>query len=44
MKQKSSRNKMAVSCFTATAKKQVIDDIRQYFKEKLNLTYAAFFH
>src|SRR5690606_2343253 len=27
-----------VSCFTATAKQQVIEDIRRYFKEKLNLT------
>ena len=27
--QKSKRNKIAISCFTATAKQQVIDDIRQ---------------
>ena len=27
-----------VSCFTATAKKQVIEDIEKYFKEKLDLT------
>lgn len=26
-----------VSCFTATAKQKVIEDIRQYFKEKLSL-------
>ncbi|MDR0271925.1 MAG: RecQ family ATP-dependent DNA helicase, partial [Clostridiales bacterium] len=26
-----------VSCFTATAKQKVISDIREYFKEKLNL-------
>ncbi|MBE0653388.1 MAG: DEAD/DEAH box helicase, partial [Bacteroidales bacterium] len=26
-----------VSCFTATAKRQVIDDIRDYFREKLGL-------
>jgi ATP-dependent DNA helicase RecQ len=31
-----------VSCFTATAKQRVIDDIRKYFKEKLNLTLALF--
>jgi len=42
MKQKSGRNKIAISCFTATAKKQVIDDIRQYFKEKLNLSMQLF--
>jgi len=28
---------IAVSCFTATAKKRVISDINQYFKDKLNL-------
>lgn len=42
IKQKSGRNKIAISCFTATAKKQVIDDIRQYFKEKLNLNMQLF--
>ena len=31
-----------VSCFTATAKQQVIEDIRRYFKEKLNLTLELF--
>ena len=40
--QKSKRNKIAISCFTATAKQQVIDDIRQYFKEKLNLNMHLF--
>lgn len=25
-----------ISCFTATAKRQVVDDIKSYFKEKLN--------
>ncbi len=31
-----------VSCFTATAKQKVIEDIRTYFKEKLNLTLEVF--
>ena len=26
-----------VSCFTATAKQKVISDIREYFKDKLNI-------
>lgn len=29
--------KIPISCFTATAKPQVIEDIKQYFKSKLNL-------
>lgn len=39
--------KIPVSCFTATAKQKVISDIKEYFKQKLNLelelytTYAA---
>ncbi len=31
-----------VSCFTATAKQKVIEDIRDYFKEKLNLVLEVF--
>lgn len=31
-----------VSCFTATAKPQVIEDIQNYFKEKLNLDLEVF--
>lgn len=31
-----------VSCFTATAKQKVIQDIRRYFKEKLNLELEVF--
>ncbi len=31
-----------VSCFTATAKPQVIEDIRTYFKHKLNLDLAVY--
>ena len=34
--------KIAVSCFTATAKAKVIDDIRNYFKTQLNLDLALF--
>ncbi len=31
-----------ISCFTATAKPQVIDDIRQYFRDKLDLELEIF--
>ncbi|MBW6479343.1 MAG: RecQ family ATP-dependent DNA helicase [Bacteroidales bacterium] len=31
-----------VSCFTATAKQKVIEDIRYYFKEKLSLEFELF--
>ena len=31
-----------ISCFTATAKPQVIDDIRQYFQDELNITLTLF--
>ncbi|MEB2776804.1 RecQ family ATP-dependent DNA helicase [Algoriphagus sp. D3-2-R+10] len=31
-----------VSCFTATAKQKVIEDIREYFKRKLNLNLQLF--
>lgn len=30
-------HKIAVSCFTATAKQKVMSDIREYFKEKLDI-------
>ncbi len=31
-----------ISCFTATAKQKVIEDIRAYFREKMNLTLEVF--
>ncbi len=34
--------KIPVSCFTATAKQKVIEDIRQYFKDTLNLELELF--
>ncbi|MBL7836854.1 MAG: RecQ family ATP-dependent DNA helicase, partial [Bacteroidetes bacterium] len=34
--------KIPVSCFTATAKQKVIEDIRDYFKEKLSLDLELF--
>jgi ATP-dependent DNA helicase RecQ len=34
--------KIPVSCFTATAKQKVIEDIRQYFKIKLDLDLSVF--
>ncbi len=40
--QKNLADSIPVSCFTATAKPQVIEDIRQYFKEKLNLDLELF--
>ncbi len=40
--QKNLTNMIPVSCFTATAKQNVIDDIRAYFKEKLNLDLELF--
>ncbi|MCF8222310.1 MAG: RecQ family ATP-dependent DNA helicase [Bacteroidales bacterium] len=33
---------LPISCFTATAKPQVIEDIRSYFKEKLNIDLELF--
>ena len=33
---------MPVSCFTATAKQKVIEDIRQYFREKLSIDMELF--
>ncbi len=37
LNKKINKKPIPVSCFTATAKTQVIDDIKKYFKEKLNL-------
>lgn len=34
--------RIPVSCFTATAKQKVIEDIRSYFREKLSLNLTAF--
>jgi len=34
--------KIPVSCFTATAKQQVVEDIKLYFKEKLGLSLDVF--
>jgi ATP-dependent DNA helicase RecQ len=39
---KNATDAIPVSCFTATAKQRVIDDIRQYFKDKLGLTLEVF--
>lgn len=39
---KNSEVPIPVSCFTATAKRKVIEDIRQYFKEKLSLDLELF--
>lgn len=42
MKKKSSGYKIPVSCFTATAKPDVIEDIRRYFHSKLSLELELF--
>ncbi len=39
---KSRQGTIPVSCFTATAKPNVIDDICTYFKNKLNLNFSVF--
>ncbi len=39
---KNLRDGIPVSCFTATAKQKVIEDIRYYFKEKLSLEFELF--
>lgn len=39
---KSGSNKIPVSCFTATAKQKVVQDICDYFKRKLNLDLKIF--
>ncbi len=41
-KNKGNGKTIAVSCFTATAKQKVISDIREYFKDKLNLDLKIF--
>ena len=41
-KNKANGQSIAVSCFTATAKQKVISDIRDYFKEKLDLDLDIF--
>lgn len=40
--QKNLEDAIPVSCFTATAKQKVIEDIRDYFKEKLSLDLELF--
>ena len=41
--EKNNKNKqIPISCFTATAKKDVIEDITDYFKERLNLDLVIF--
>ncbi len=39
---KNLEDKIPVSCFTATAKQKVIEDIRAYFKDKLSLELTLF--
>ncbi|HAJ78542.1 MAG TPA: RecQ family ATP-dependent DNA helicase, partial [Fibrobacteres bacterium] len=41
-KKKNLEDGIPVSCFTATAKQKVIEDIRNYFKEKLSLDLEIF--
>ncbi len=41
-KNKGLEDKIPVSCFTATAKQKVIEDIRAYFKEKLEIELEIF--
>ncbi|GAA4736471.1 RecQ family ATP-dependent DNA helicase [Flavisolibacter ginsenosidimutans] len=41
-KNKGLEDKIPVSCFTATAKQKVIEDIRLYFKEKLEIELEIF--
>ncbi|HEX8040297.1 MAG TPA: RecQ family ATP-dependent DNA helicase [Chryseosolibacter sp.] len=41
-KRKNLEEPIPISCFTATAKQNVIDDIRRYFKERLNLDLEVF--
>ncbi len=36
------KDKIPVSCFTATAKQKVIEDICDYFEEKLSLQLEVF--
>ncbi|HAB53268.1 MAG TPA: RecQ family ATP-dependent DNA helicase, partial [Ignavibacteriales bacterium] len=39
---KNLEDKIPVSCFTATAKQKVIEDIRSYFKDKLSIDLEVF--
>ncbi len=41
-RKKNLENSIPVSCFTATAKQKVIEDIRSYFREKLSLELELF--
>lgn len=41
-KKKNLEDRIPVSCFTATAKQKVIEDIRSYFQEKLSLDLELF--
>jgi ATP-dependent DNA helicase RecQ len=41
-REKNLENPIPISCFTATAKKSVVDDICGYFKERLNLELVKF--
>lgn len=41
-KKKSLESNIPISCFTATAKPQVIEDIKTYFNEKLNIELEIF--
>ena len=41
-KKKNCKSPIPVSCFTATAKQKVIQDIRDYFKQTLNLDFEIF--
>ena len=41
-REKNLENSIPVSCFTATAKKSVVDDICSYFKERMNLELVRF--
>jgi len=41
-KKKNLSERIPVSCFTATAKQKVIEDILSYFKERLNLDLVLF--
>ncbi len=42
VRKKGLKNAIPVSCFTATAKPKVIDDIKEYFNTKLNLELTGF--
>jgi ATP-dependent DNA helicase RecQ len=42
LEEKRRSEKIPVSCFTATAKPQVIEDIKAYFKKKLNIELKEF--